>query len=40
MTQYSEKNIINLAVAGHGGAGKTTLSEAMLYLSGASDRRG
>ena len=40
MTQYPEKNIINLAVAGHGGAGKTTLSEAMLYLAGASDRRG
>ncbi len=40
MNQYQEKNIINLAVAGHGGAGKTTLSEAMLYLAGASDRRG
>ncbi len=40
MNQYPEKNIINLAVAGHGGAGKTTLSEAMLYLAGASDRRG
>lgn len=40
MTQYSAKNIINLAVAGHSGSGKTSLSEAMLYLSGASDRRG
>ncbi len=40
MNQYQAKNIINLAVAGHSGAGKTSLAEAMLYLSGASDRRG
>ncbi len=40
MNQYQAKNIINLAVAGHGGAGKTSLAEAMLYLSGVSDRRG
>ena len=30
MNQYQAKNIINLAVAGHGGAGKTSLAEAML----------
>lgn len=40
MNQYQAKNIINLAVTGHGGAGKTSLAEAMLYLSGVSDRRG
>ncbi|MFI3325581.1 MAG: elongation factor G [Clostridia bacterium] len=40
MNQFSAKNIINLAVLGHGGAGKTSLVEAMLYLSGGSDRRG
>lgn len=40
MNQYLAKNIINLAIAGHGGSGKTSLSEAMLYLAGASDRRG
>ena len=40
MNQYQGKNIINLAVAGHGGAGKTSLAEAMLYLAGVSDRRG
>jgi len=40
MNQYQAKNIINLAVAGHSGSGKTSLAEAMLYLSGASDRRG
>ena len=40
MNQYLAKNIINLAVAGHGGAGKTSLAEAMLHLAGVSDRRG
>ena len=40
MNQYQAKHIINLAVAGHSGAGKTSLAEAMLYLAGASDRRG
>ena len=40
MNQYQAKNIINLAVAGHSGAGKTSLAEAMLYLAGVSDRRG
>ena len=40
MNQYQAKNIINLAVDGHGGAGKTSLAEAMLYLAGVSDRRG
>ena len=40
MNQYQAKNIINIAVAGHGGAGKTSLTEAMLFLAGSSDRRG
>ncbi len=40
MNQYQAKNILNLAVAGHGGSGKTSLTEAMLFLSGMSDRRG
>jgi len=40
MNQYQAKNIINLAIAGHSGSGKTSLAEAMLYLAGASDRRG
>ncbi|HIY29094.1 MAG TPA: elongation factor G, partial [Firmicutes bacterium] len=40
MKTYHAGNIINLALAGHSGAGKTSLAEAMLYLAGASDRRG
>lgn len=40
MNQYLAKNIVNLAVAGHSGSGKTSLTEAMLYLAGASERRG
>ncbi|WP_099205044.1 elongation factor G [Scatolibacter rhodanostii] len=40
MKQYSAKNIINVAVTGHSGSGKTSLTEAMLYLSGSSERRG
>lgn len=40
MKQYHAKQIINLAVAGHSGAGKTSIAEAMLYLSGATERFG
>ncbi len=40
MKAYSRENIRNVAIAGHGARGKTTLAEAMLYLSGASDRLG
>ncbi len=40
MKAYNAKNIRNLAVAGHGGKGKTTLAEAMLYLGKATDRLG
>ncbi len=38
--QYEANRILNLALAGHSGAGKTSLTEAMLYLSGATDRLG
>ena len=33
MKEYSENNIINLAVAGHAATGKTMLSESMLFNS-------
>ena len=34
MNTYPAKNIINVAMAGHSGAGKTSLAEAMLYRRG------
>ena len=40
MKLYNAKNIRNIAIAGHGGRGKTTLAEAMLFLSKATDRMG
>ena len=40
MKAYTSNNIRNIAVLGHGGKGKTTLCEAMLYISGATDRLG
>ena len=40
MKAYSADSIRNVVIAGHGGRGKTTLAEAMLYIAGASDRLG
>ena len=40
MKQYEAKHILNIALAGHSGAGKTSIAEAMLYLSGTTDRLG
>ena len=40
MTQYTAENIRNIALAGHGSAGKTSLAEALLFKAGATDRLG
>ncbi|HPP68728.1 MAG TPA: GTP-binding protein, partial [Clostridiales bacterium] len=40
MKVYNAKDIRNIVIAGHGGRGKTTLAEAMLYVAGATDRLG
>ena len=38
--EYESSLIRNIAVMGHGGAGKTTLVDAMAYIGGATRRRG
>ncbi|NLX92612.1 MAG: elongation factor G [Clostridiales bacterium] len=40
MKVYNAENIRNIAIAGHGGRGKTTLAEAMLFLAKATERLG
>ena len=40
MKVYEGANIRNIAVVGHGHAGKTTLISAMLFTSGATQRLG
>lgn len=40
MKQYDAKKILNIALAGHGGCGKTSVAESILYLSKTNDRLG
>ena len=40
MMSYSAQNIRNICLLGHGGNGKTSLAESMLYLTGGTDRLG
>jgi elongation factor G len=40
MAKYRVDDIRNIAVVGHGAAGKTSLADALLFKAGAVDRRG
>lgn len=40
MKAYGASDIRNIAILGHGGKGKTTLCEAMLFTAGATERLG
>ena len=40
MQEYTAENIRNIGLFGHGGAGKTSLAEAVLYSAGVTSRQG
>ena len=40
MKEYNTKEIRNIAILGHQGSGKTSISESMLYVSKAIEKKG
>jgi len=40
MAKHDSKSIRNIAIVGHGGTGKTSIAESMLFVSGKTDRLG
>ena len=40
MAKYESKSLRNMAVIGHGGTGKTSICESLLYVSGKNERLG
>ena len=40
MAELSTKTIRNICLLGHGGSGKTSVAEAMLYCAGETERMG
>jgi len=40
MAKYDSKSLRNLAIIGHGGTGKTSIAESMLFVAGKTDRLG
>ena len=40
MAKYESKSLKSVAIIGHGGTGKTSLCESMIYVSGKTDRLG
>jgi len=40
MAKYDSKSLRNIAIVGHGGTGKTSIAESMLFVTGKTDRLG